>query len=160
MARLDHVGASEQQSQKTKDEMKKKSKIYSEKNKIRRAKRAEILAKAGYTGPRAMSNFFNDFSLVVMNAIGVNEFRDLVESALHREENKVLEESVKQEKKELNWGEAKENFDAVMQSYKDLLGTPGVMTGPALMMVFEPISRRYESGERTKELYDEMMSVE
>lgn len=70
---------------KTKDEMKEKSTIYSEKNKIRRAKRAEILAKAGYIGPRAMNDFFNDFSLVLGCAIGVNGFRDLVESALHRE---------------------------------------------------------------------------
>lgn len=60
----------------------------------------------------------------------------------------------------MDWQAAKENFDAVMAAYTDLLGTPNVLVGPALMVTFEPLVRRYNGGERTRELYDEMMSVE
>lgn len=61
---------------------------------------------------------------------------------------------------EKQWAEAKERFDYHMNLYKELLGQPGVMTGPALMLTFEPLLRRYNAGERTRELYDEMMGVE
>lgn len=61
---------------------------------------------------------------------------------------------------EQEWVRAKEHFDAIMRTYTELVGTPGVAVGPALMLTFEPLLRRYNSGERTQELYDEMMGVE
>lgn len=60
----------------------------------------------------------------------------------------------------LDWDAAKSHFDSTMQIYKDLVGTLGVATGPALMITFEPLLRRFNSGERTKELYEEMLAVE
>jgi len=47
-----------------------------------------------------------------------------------------------------------------MQIYKDLLDEPGVNTGLALAFVFEPIAKRFAGGERTRELYEEMMGVD
>lgn len=58
------------------------------------------------------------------------------------------------------WAEAKAHFDYVMSEYVALVGEPGVMVGPALMITFEPLLRRYNIGERTRELYDEMMAVQ
>lgn len=60
----------------------------------------------------------------------------------------------------LDWEAAKSHFDSTMQIYKDLVGTPGAATGPALMITFEPLLRRFNSGERTEELYEEMLAVE
>lgn len=57
------------------------------------------------------------------------------------------------------WVEAKQRFDRVRQSYLDLEGVPGVNSTIALRMVFDPIALRYNSGERTHELYDAMRSV-
>lgn len=59
-----------------------------------------------------------------------------------------------------DWKKAKERFDTVRSQYQELEGVPGVNTTFALRAVFDPISKRYDSGERTKALYDEMISVE
>ena len=61
---------------------------------------------------------------------------------------------------DLDWDAAKKCFDAVRKQYQDMEGTPGVNTTMALRMVFDPLSVRYNNGERTQDLYDEMMSVE
>lgn len=61
---------------------------------------------------------------------------------------------------EAQWTQAKNHFDIIMDSYKELLGQPGVMVGPALMFTFEPLLHRYNSGERTQALYEEMVEVE
>ena len=58
------------------------------------------------------------------------------------------------------WAGAKVHFDQVQAQYEALQSEPGVNTSFALMYVFAPLERRFESGERTQELYDEMMSVE
>lgn len=58
------------------------------------------------------------------------------------------------------WIEAKDHFDSHMRIYQDLLGKPGVATGPALMVTFEPLLRRYNSGERSRDLYEAMLGVE
>jgi len=42
----------------------------------------------------------------------------------------------------------------------DLEGIPGVNISMALRFTFDPLARRYNSGERTPELYEEMISVE
>ena len=60
----------------------------------------------------------------------------------------------------MDWDKAKDHFDAVRQQYQDLEGTPGVNTTFALRITFDPLSKRYNNGERTQELYDEMMDVE
>jgi hypothetical protein len=60
----------------------------------------------------------------------------------------------------LDWDKAKSRFDGVRQSYLDLDGVPGVNVAYALNLVIEPIARRYNAGERTEELYEEMMSLE
>jgi len=59
-----------------------------------------------------------------------------------------------------DWKKAKERFDTVRSQYQELEGVPGVNTTFALRAVFDPLAIRYNSGERTKELYNEMLSVE
>jgi hypothetical protein len=44
--------------------------------------------------------------------------------------------------------------------YGGLEGTPGCNTTLALRVVFDPLAKRYNNGERSQELYDEMMAVE
>lgn len=60
----------------------------------------------------------------------------------------------------LNWDEAKTHFDEIRKLYQDLEGMPGVNTSLGLRLTFDPLSRRYNSGERTKELHEQMMAVE
>lgn len=59
-----------------------------------------------------------------------------------------------------DWEAAYAHFMYYMEMYRSMLGQPDVMVGPALMVVFEPLLRRYNSGERSQKLYDEMMGVE
>ena len=61
---------------------------------------------------------------------------------------------------DFDWKVAKEHFDEVRGRYHDLEGSLGVNTTFALRMVFDPLAKRYNMGERTKELYDEMLAVE
>ena len=58
------------------------------------------------------------------------------------------------------WETAKENFDKIFEMYKDMLGQPDTNTSIAIAFVLNPLLTRYNSGERSKELYDEMMDVE
>ncbi len=58
------------------------------------------------------------------------------------------------------WDVAKENFDKILELYKSMIGQPGVNTTLAIAMTFDPLLKRYNSGERSKELYDAMVSVE
>ena len=60
----------------------------------------------------------------------------------------------------MEWNTAKTHFDEIRQQYMDLEGTPGVNTTMALRLTFDPLSKRFNSGERTQELYDEMINVE
>jgi hypothetical protein len=60
----------------------------------------------------------------------------------------------------LDWNQAFIYFDNVRKQYQELAGTPGVNTSFALEMVFRPIAERYERGERTVELFAEMISVD
>lgn len=59
----------------------------------------------------------------------------------------------------MDWEKAKAHFDEVRKQYQDLEGKPGVNTSMALRFTFDPLARRFNSGERTQELYDEMMEV-
>jgi len=61
---------------------------------------------------------------------------------------------------EKDWDKAKAHFDEVRSNYQALQGVPGVNTTLALRLVFDPLAIRYNGGERTDDLYDEMMSVE
>lgn len=58
------------------------------------------------------------------------------------------------------WATAKRHFDEVKAQYVDLMGMPGVSVGPALMVTFEPLARRFNKGERSPELYQQLLSVE
>ncbi len=60
----------------------------------------------------------------------------------------------------MDWEKAKRHFDAVRKIYEDMEGTPGVNTTFALRAVFDPLAVRYNNGERTQELHDEMLAVE
>jgi len=60
----------------------------------------------------------------------------------------------------MDWEKAKEHFDEKRKIYQDLEGRIGVNTTLALRMVFDPLALRYNKGERSQELYDEMMDVE
>ncbi len=61
---------------------------------------------------------------------------------------------------ELDWLQAKEYFDTIRKRYQDLEGTSGVNTTLALRLTFDPLSKRFNSGERSDELYNEMLMVE
>ena len=54
---------------------------------------------------------------------------------------------------------AKDHFDTVRKRYQDLEGVPGVSVKFALRMTFDPLAQRFNSGERTDELYREMCEV-
>ena len=60
----------------------------------------------------------------------------------------------------LDWDKAVEHFREVRSQYQDLAGDPGVNSTLALQHVFQPLAKRYYDGERTQELFDELMSVE
>lgn len=60
---------------------------------------------------------------------------------------------------EEEWKRAKVHFDNVRQQYQDLEGKSGVNTTMALRTVFDPLAKRYNSGERSEELFTEMMNV-
>lgn len=68
--------------------------------------------------------------------------------------------AVSPEEKPLDWEAARKYFDEVRSEYQRLAGTPGVNTELALSLTFRPLAQRFESGERTRELYDEMMGVQ
>lgn len=60
----------------------------------------------------------------------------------------------------MEWEKAKDHFDAIRKQYQDLEGMPGVNSSLALRLVFDPLAKRYNSGQRTEALYEDMMSVE
>lgn len=70
----------------------------------------------------------------------------------HGQEERIITEG--------EWKSAKEHFDHVRQAYQDMEGRRGVNTTLALRACFDPLARRFNQGERTPELYDEMRSVE
>lgn len=55
---------------------------------------------------------------------------------------------------------AKKHFDEIRKEYEDLEGVKGVNTSLALRMIFDPLAKRFNSGERTEVLYFAMMAVE
>jgi hypothetical protein len=59
-----------------------------------------------------------------------------------------------------DWDFAKARFDRIRQQYLDLDGVPGVNVQFALQLTFAPLAKRYNAGERTDELYLEMLEVE
>jgi hypothetical protein len=59
--------------------------------------------------------------------------------------------------RERDWKAAHTHFLKGMKIYLDLLDMPGTATAPALQLVFIPILLRYIRGERSQELYEEMM---
>jgi hypothetical protein len=61
---------------------------------------------------------------------------------------------------ELDWDKAKQHFDSVRKLYQELEGTPGINTTLALRLVFDPLAKRFNAGERTQELYEELLGVE
>jgi hypothetical protein len=58
------------------------------------------------------------------------------------------------------WDEVKDHFDKVRQIYMDLDGVPGINVTPILVEVLEPLAKRYNAGERSQELFDEMKGVQ
>ena len=58
------------------------------------------------------------------------------------------------------WAKAKKHFDRVVGHYEALSGMPGVNVTVALTYVFAPLLERYNAGERSAALYQEMMDVE
>ena len=60
---------------------------------------------------------------------------------------------------DLDWPAAKEHFDRAREQYQALEGLPGVNTTFTLRMVFDPLGKRYNAGERTPELHAAMVSL-
>ena len=55
-----------------------------------------------------------------------------------------------------NWDEAEKHLNDIRQIYTGI-GMSGV---PALRMTIDPLFVRFSTGERTQELYDEIMNLE
>ena len=58
------------------------------------------------------------------------------------------------------WEKAKAHFDTIYDAYIELQDTPGVNVTFAIAMTFMPLSHRYDRGERSQNLYEEMLAVE
>lgn len=65
-----------------------------------------------------------------------------------------------EENADLDWEQAKTHFDEVRQMYQEFEGWAGLNTTTALRIVFDPLAKRYNAGERSAELFEEMMAVE
>lgn len=91
------------------------------------------------------------------NAMGAEEFEEWakLQGALEANRHKTVPTST-----ELDWEKAKAHFDLCRQNYQNLEGVEGVNTTLALRYSFDPLAVRYNREERTKELHDEMLSVE
>lgn len=59
----------------------------------------------------------------------------------------------------LNWDLALAHFREIRSFYQELSETFGANTSLALEHVFKPLSARYHSGERTQQLYEQMMNL-
>ncbi len=57
---------------------------------------------------------------------------------------------------ELDWDEAKKWLDRIRKDYTEV-GTPGLI---GLHVTINPLLIRYERGERTKQLYDDIMELQ
>lgn len=60
----------------------------------------------------------------------------------------------------MNWPATKAHFDEIRQQYKDLENMPGCNTRLALALLFQPLLDRYDAGERSQTLHDEMLAVQ
>ncbi len=60
---------------------------------------------------------------------------------------------------EENWIKAKKHFDIVRDAFVELRENQGLMVAIALPLFIEPLGRRFEAGERTQDLYDEMTEL-
>lgn len=91
------------------------------------------------------------------NAMGTDEFEEWskLQGASIINRHKIIPTST-----ELDWEKAKAHFDLRRQNYQNLEGMEGVNTTLALRYLFDPLAVRYNREERTKELHDEMLSVE
>jgi hypothetical protein len=59
-------------------------------------------------------------------------------------------------KTEQEWAEAKSHIDEIRRLYFSI-GVAGI---PALRMVIDPLLIRFENGERTDDLFDDIMKLE
>lgn len=60
---------------------------------------------------------------------------------------------------QLNWDLALKHLREARRQYTELVGVPGANPHYALQNVFQPLFHRYYKGERSAELYREMMNV-
>lgn len=60
----------------------------------------------------------------------------------------------------MNWNEAKAHFDATYQLYLDARQMPGISVERAIAERFRPLAQRYRAGERSRELYEAMRTIE
>lgn len=59
----------------------------------------------------------------------------------------------------MDWEKAKQHFDEIRSMYQAMEGRPGVNTTMALRLTFDPLAKRYNAGERSEDLFEEMSSV-
>lgn len=57
---------------------------------------------------------------------------------------------------ELNWDVTEKHFNEIREAYQNL----PVMSGAFGLSLLNKLHSRFESGERTQELFDEMMAVQ
>jgi hypothetical protein len=58
------------------------------------------------------------------------------------------------------WESVKTRTDKLREAYLMLGQLPNANVNFALQMVIDPLLKRYDSGERTQSLFDEMMELE
>ena len=82
---------------------------------------------------------------------------ELIDQAGKPEKPEAEEEPEAEEVDPMDWGRAKANLDMTMDLYRRLLDPATGFFGLSIMTQLE---RRYNNGERTRELYDEMINLE
>jgi len=55
------------------------------------------------------------------------------------------------------WADAERHLDEVVEAYESIPTASGM---PGLVLIINPIRKRFKAGERTAELYDEIMELE
>jgi len=59
----------------------------------------------------------------------------------------------------VDWQEAEDHLTEVLEAYEGCIGLAGVAVGPALQYVIYPLRDRFQAGERTEKLHQEIMEL-
>jgi hypothetical protein len=64
------------------------------------------------------------------------------------------------DKAQPDWQRAQMHLEFIERVYNEQIGIPGVNVMLAITIVIQPLRARFNRGERTAELYDDIMALE